>query len=952
MPERQHSSFLTGHNADYIAELHARYLEDPTSVDESWRQFFAELQDEPASVEKEVTGPGWGRPVPMQIVNGHAAPVALTNGHAAAAELPPDAHQAALDSLRAMNLIRAYRVRGHLIADLDPLGLQRTTYHPDLDPATYGFTEADYGRPIFVNNLLGFKTATLKEILPALQATYSDKIGIEYMHIQELAQRQWIQARIEVPRNHTEFTVLGKRAILQRLTDAEMFERFCDKRYTGTKRFGIDGGEALIPALEQVIKRGGQLGMKELVIGMPHRGRLNVLTNMMGKPFTAVFSEFQGNSANPEDVQGSGDVKYHLGTSSDRSFDGNLVHLSLQANPSHLEAVNPVVLGKVRAKQQQRKDTARDQVVGLLMHGDAAFAGQGLVAESLDLSELKGYRTGGTIHVVVNNQIGFTTSPAYARSGTYCTEVAKEVQAPIFHVNGDDAEAVVHVARIATEFRHRFKKDVVVDIFCYRRHGHNEGDEPAFTQPLMYKAIAAHPSTREIYAKRLVGEGVIKQEDVDQMAAELTARLDAEYEAAKSYKPNKADWLEGAWTGLRAASGDDRRGETAVPMALLKEAGAALSRVPEGFDLNRKLVRQLEAKKHAVESGEGIDWATAEALAFGTLCAEGTPVRLSGQDSGRGTFSQRHSVLIDQTNENRYIPLNHVRDGQAPFEVIDSPLSEAAVLGFEYGYSLADPHALVLWEAQFGDFANGAQVIIDQFISSGEAKWLRMSGVVLLLPHGYEGQGPEHSSARLERYLQLCGEDNWQVCNLTSAANYFHLLRRQVRRNFRKPLILMTPKSMLRAPEMMSTLADMGPGTSFHRVFADRDPAIDPAKTRRVVLSTGKVHFDLAKYRSENKIADVALIRIEQLYPFPFNTLAKELGPYKNAEFVWCQEEPENMGAWHFVDRKIERVLSGLAVKGKRARYIGRPEAAATATGMLRRHNAEQARLVAEAFAK
>jgi 2-oxoglutarate dehydrogenase E1 component len=958
MPERHPSSFLTGHNADYIAELHARYLENPTSVDESWRQFFSELQDEPESVEVEVNGPGWGRPVPMQIVNGHTAPLngsaptALTNGHAVSDVLPPDAHQAALDSLRAMNLIRAYRVRGHLIADLDPLGLQRTTYHPDLDPATYGFTEDDYDRPIFVNRLLGFTTATLREILPALQATYSGTIGIEYMHIQELEQRQWIQARIEVPRNHTEFTVLGKRAILQRLTDAEMFERFCDKRYTGTKRFGVDGGEALIPALEQVIKRGGQLGMKELVIGMPHRGRLNVLTNMMGKSFTAVFSEFQGNSANPEDVQGSGDVKYHLGTSSDRTFDGNPVHLSLQANPSHLEAVNPVVLGKVRAKQQQRKDTERNEVVGLLMHGDAAFAGQGLVPESLDLSELKGYRTGGTLHFVVNNQIGFTTSPAYARSGPYCTEVAKEVQAPIFHVNGDDAEAVVHVSRIATEFRHRFKKDVVVDIFCYRRHGHNEGDEPAFTQPLMYKAIAGHASTREIYAKRLVSEGVVKQEEIDQMAAEFTAKLEVEYEASKSYKPNKADWLEGAWTGLQAASGDDRRGETAVPVELLKEVGAALSKVPEGFDLNRKLVRQLEAKKHAIETGEGVDWSTAEALAFGTLCAEGTPVRLSGQDSGRGTFSQRHSVLIDQTNENRYIPLSHVREGQAAFEVVDSPLSEAAVLGFEYGYSLADPHALVLWEAQFGDFANGAQVIIDQFIASGEAKWLRMSGVVLLLPHGHEGQGPEHSSARLERYLTLCGEDNWQVCNLTSAANYFHLLRRQVRRNFRKPLILMAPKSMLRAPEMMSKLTDMGPGTSFHRVFGDDTALVNPAKARRVVLTTGKVHFDLAKYRTENKINDVALIRIEQLYPFPFNTLAKELGPYKNAEFVWCQEEPENAGAWHFIDRKIEKVLASIDVKGKRARYVGRPEAAATATGLLRRHNAQQAQLVAEAFAK
>jgi 2-oxoglutarate dehydrogenase E1 component len=957
MPQRQQSSFLTGHNADYIAELHARYLEDPTSVDQSWRQFFAELQDAPESVEKELKGPGWGLPAPSQIVNGHIAPIngsvtALTNGHAAAATaLPEDAQQAALDSLRAMNFIRAYRTRGHLIADLDPLGLQRRTYHPDLDPATYGFTEADWDRPIFVNHLLGFTTATLREIVPALKAIYSDKIGIEYMHIQELEQRQWIQARIEVPRNHTEFTVMGKRAILQRLTDAEMFERFCDKRYTGTKRFGIDGGEALIPALEQVIKRGGQLGMKELIIGMPHRGRLNVLTNMMGKSFSAVFSEFQGNSANPEDVQGSGDVKYHLGTSSDRSFDGNLVHLSLQANPSHLEAVNPVVLGKVRAKQQQRKDTERDQVVGLLMHGDAAFAGQGLVAESLDLSELKGYRTGGTIHFVVNNQIGFTTSPAYSRSGPYCTEVAKEIQAPIFHVNGDDPEAVVHVSRIAIEFRHRFKKDVVIDIFCYRRHGHNEGDEPAFTQPLMYKAIAVHPSTREIYAKRLIAEGVVTEADVEQAAKDFTANLEAEYEASKSYRPNKADWLEGAWTGLQAASGDDRRGETAVPIELLKEVGAALSKVPEGFNLNRKLVRQLEAKRQAIESGEGVDWATAEALAFGTLCAEGTPVRLSGQDSGRGTFSQRHAVLVDQETEDRYVPLSHVRDGQAPFEVIDSPLSEAAVLGFEYGYTLADPHALVLWEAQFGDFANGAQVIIDQFIASGEAKWLRMSGVVLLLPHGYEGQGPEHSSARFERYLQLCGEDNWQVCNLTSAANYFHALRRQVRRNFRKPLILMTPKSMLRATEVMSSLKAMGPGTSFHRVFAEVDPAIDPAKTRRVVLSTGKVYFDLAKHRAENKLTDVALIRVEQLYPFPFNTLATVLGPYKNAEFVWCQEEPENMGAWHFVDRKLERVLGGLDGKSKRARFVGRPEAAATATGMLRRHNAEQARLVAEALA-
>jgi 2-oxoglutarate dehydrogenase E1 component len=942
MSRLDESTFLTGLNAAFIAELHSRYLEDPESVDPGWRRFFAELSDAPDAVAEERTGPGWGRTQPQIIGNGTAA---ATNGHAAAAGA------AALDSIQAMNLIRGYRVRGHLIADLDPLGLTGLKSHPDLDPATYGFTAADYDRPIFVNNLLGFTTATLRQILEALKATYCGKVGVEYMHIQELEERRWIQARIEVPRNQTEFTPEGKRAILERLTAAEGLERFLDRRYTGTKRFGLDGAEALIPALEQIIKRGGGLGMKELVIGMPHRGRLNVLTNVMGKRFAALFSEFQGNPANPEDVQGSGDVKYHLGTSTDREIGDVKMHLSLTANPSHLEAVNPVVLGKVRAKQRQHGDNARDAVVGLLMHGDAAFAGQGLVPESLELSELKGYRTGGTLHVIVNNQIGFTTSPAQARSGPYPSDIAKGGQAPIFHVNGDDAEAVVHVARIATEFRHRFKKDVVVDMFCYRRHGHNEGDEPAFTQPLMYRAIEHHPTVRQIYGRRLVAEGLLRDEEVERLDGDFHSRLEAEFEAAKSYRPNKADWLEGAWAGLTVASGDERRGETAVERTLLEEVGGALTRVPEGFHLNRKLVRQLDQRRHAIESGAGIDWATGEALAFGTLCAEGTFVRLSGQDCGRGTFSQRHAVLVDQENEERYVPLNHIRPGQAAFEVIDSPLSEAAVLGFEYGYSLADPRALVLWEAQFGDFANGAQVIIDQFITSGEAKWLRMSGLVLLLPHGYEGQGPEHSSARLERFLQLCGEDNIQVCNLTTAANYFHALRRQVRRNFRKPLIVMTPKSLLRSPEVTSRLDDMGPGSSFHRLLEETDPLGDDAKVRRVILCSGKVYFDLRAARRERKIDDVAILRLEQLYPFPARTLAAALRRYPNAELVWCQEEPENMGAWSFVDRRIERTLVGLEAKAKRARYVGRLEAAATATGLLKRHNAEQARLVNDALA-
>jgi len=937
-------TFLSGPNAAFIAELYARYLEDPLSVDPSWRGFFGELADAPEAVERELEGPGWGEARPHLIGNG-----ALTNGHAA--ELPDDAHQAALDSVRAVALIRGYRVRGHLIADLDPLGLTRRQSHPDLDPATYGFTEADFDRPIFINDLLGFRTASLRRILDALKAIYCGTVGIEYMHMQDLEERRWIQARVEVPRNRTEFTPEGKRAILERLTAAEQLERFLDRRYTGTKRFGLEGGEALIPALEQVIKRGGQLGMQELVIGMPHRGRLNVLTNVMGKPYAALFSEFQGNPANPEDVQGSGDVKYHLGTSTDREIGDVKMHLSLTANPSHLEAVNPVVLGKVRAKQHQRGgEGARDAVVGLLMHGDAAFAGQGLVPESLDLSELRGYRTGGTIHVIVNNQIGFTTSPAQARSSPYPSDVAKGNQAPIFHVNGDDAEAVVHVARIATEFRQRFKKDVVVDIFCYRRHGHNEADEPAFTQPLMYRAIASHPTTREIYAQRLAAEGLVSADESETMRTDFLAQLEREFEAAKSYRPNKADWLEGAWSGLTVASNDDRRGETAVPIELLREVGSALTHVPEGFNLNPKIARQLEQKKHALERGEEIDWATAEALAIGTLCAEGTFVRLSGQDSGRGTFSQRHAVLVDQETENRYVPLNHVRDGQAPFEVVDSPLSEAAVLGFEYGYSLAEPRALIMWEAQFGDFANGAQVIIDQFIASGEAKWLRMSGVTMLLPHGYEGQGPEHSSARLERYLQLCGEDNLQVCYLTTAANYFHVLRRQVRRNFRKPLVLMTPKSLLRAHEVASPLSEMGPGTSFHRLIHEIEQIAAPEKARRVVLCSGKIYFDLLKTRREQKIDDVAILRLEQLYPFPAQTFAQMMAPYRNAELVWCQEEPENMGAWSFVDRRIEKALAAVDIKMKRARYVGRPEAAATATGLLRRHNAEQARVVAAAL--
>jgi len=957
--ERIADSFLYAGNATFVAQLYAAFLGDPAAVDPGWRAFFATLGDDERLALEEIAGPSWGigktRIVGVEDPAAAKAPPAKAKGNGAvpaAAVAGATAEQmraAALDSIRAFMLIRTYRSRGHLIANLDPLGVAERKYHKDLDYKSYGFTEADLDKLIYINSILGFgEQATLRQIIDRLVHTYCGTVGVEYMYILEPAQRLWIQERLERIENRTDFTVLGKRAILERLTAAETFERFLDKKYTGTKRFGLDGAESTIPGLEQIIKRGGQLGVKEIVIGMPHRGRLNVLANMMGKPFRAIFSEFSGNPANPEDVQGSGDVKYHLGTSSDRDFDGNTVHLSLTANPSHLEAVNPVVVGKVRAKQMQKGDLekARHAVMGLLLHGDAAFAGQGLVPETLALSDLRGYRTGGTIHFIVNNQIGFTTNPTNSRSGPYCTDVAKMVQAPIFHVNGDDPEAVVHVARVATEFRHEFQKDVVIDMWCYRRHGHNESDEPAFTQPLMYRAIAKQAPTRTIYAKKLAAEGLVAEDEANALVAGYEQKLEEDFEVAKAFRPNKADWLEGAWTGLEAARGEYIRGETAVPLELLKEVGQRLTEVPKGFNLNRKIARQLEAKRKAIEGGAGIDWATGEALAFGTLVAEGTPVRLSGQDSGRGTFSHRHAVLIDQESEQKYVPLTNVKHGQAHFEVIDSPLAEASVLGFEYGFSLAEPHCLVLWEAQFGDFANGAQVIVDQFIAAGESKWLRLSGLVMLLPHGYEGQGPEHSSARLERYLQLCAEDNMQVVNCTTPANFFHVLRRQMRRKIRKPLIVMTPKSLLRHKLAVSKLADFGPGSSFHRVLFDGTGIGPDAGIKRVVLCSGKVYFDLLEARDERKLNDdVVIIRLEQLYPFPAQSLADDLGRFRQAELVWCQEEPKNMGAWLTVNAPIEETMERLGMPG-RPKYAGRPPAASPATGLASRHAKEQAQLI------
>ncbi|HEY0183280.1 MAG TPA: 2-oxoglutarate dehydrogenase E1 component [Rhodopila sp.] len=943
------ASAFNGANAAFLADLYARWASDPTSVDPSFADLFAAMNDEARAVLEDASGASWA---PRPSFAGDATTPAAAATKAPAGGLAPDQVRAAtIASLRALMLIRSYRVRGHLEAQLDPLGLQIPHKHPELDPASYGFTEADMDKSIFIDNVLGRESATLREIMQILRQTYCGPIGVEFMHIQDPDQKSWIQRRVEGAPWHTDLGADEKRKVLQQLTEAEGFEVFCQKRYVTTKRFGLEGGEVTIPALHAIIGVAAAGGVVEVAIGMPHRGRLNTLVNIVKKPLTALFSEFGGESFKPDDVQGSGDVKYHLGTSTDVEMAGHNVHLSLQPNPSHLEAVDPVVVGKVRARQDRAGDTrTRNSVMAILMHGDAAFAGQGLVYETLAMSQLIGYRTGGTVHLVVNNQIGFTTVPAHAYSGLYCTDVAKSIQAPILHVNGDDPEAVIFCARMAAEYRMKFASDIVLDIVCYRRHGHNETDEPAFTQPLMYKAINRTKTTRTLYAEKLAAEGAVSAEDSKAMWDQFAKTLEDANAAAKSYKPNKADWLEGHWAGFTPV--DQQEAElteepTAVPTETLKRIGAALSHVPGDFNLNPKIARQLEAKQQAIETGQGIDWATGEALGFGSLLLEGSRIRLSGEDTQRGTFSQRHAVLIDQINQNEYTPLNNIVPHQARIEIYNSLLSEAGVLGFEYGYSLADPRTLVLWEAQFGDFANGAQVIIDQFLASGETKWLRMSGLVLLLPHGYEGQGPEHSSARIERYLQLCAERNMYVCNLTTPANYFHALRRQLHRNFRKPLIVFEPKSLLRHKLAVSPLEDFAEGTRFQYVIPEIDEIAPPEDVRRVAICSGKVYYDLLAERRAKDIKDIALIRLEQLYPFPENSLGRALAPYLNADVVWCQEEPENMGAWNFVDRRLEKVLGRLDMKVRRPVYVGRDAAASPATGLAKTHMSQQARVVA-----
>ncbi len=953
------TSFLGNNSSEFVETLYAEYLKNPNKIPEQWREFFQGLNEKKEKILNNANGPSWSPKKKFNLVQENIYKTENNKNSNLIETLDSrDVLEAAKDSVRANMLVRAYRIRGHLISNLDPLGLQKIKKHSELKYETYGFTKKDLSKKIFLDGVLGIQTASLEEILSIAKKTYCQNIGFEFMHMSDPEERKWIRDRIEGREKQIKFTENGRKAIFNKLVEAEGFEKFLQVKFVGTKRFGLDGGESLIPALEQIIKRGGHLGVKEVKIGMPHRGRLNVLANMMQKPFKAIFKEFFGQSiTSKKDFEG--DVKYHLGASANREFDGNLVHISLTDNPSHLEAVNPVVLGQVRAKQFFHKDKSRKKVVPVLIHGDAAFAGQGVVAECFAMSGLPGHNTGGTIHIIVNNQIGFTTAPRFARSSPYPSDLAKMVQAPIFHVNGDDPEAVVHCAKIATEFRQSFNRDVVIDMVCYRRYGHNEGDEPSFTQPLMYKKIRKHPTTLQIYGQKLIREGLISSEVYEKTKKEFKDFLNKEFIGAKDYKV-KMKWFDGVWSRFKPEIGKDRRGATGVDKEKLKLIGKKITHLPDNSNFHKTLIKVFENKRKMFTEDKPIDWSTAETLAFATLLTEGFSVRLSGQDSGRGTFSQRHSVLRNQDSHERYVPLNNISKEQKNFEVIDSLLSELGVLGFEFGYSLSEPETLVLWEAQFGDFVNGAQVVIDQFIASGESKWSRASGLVMLLPHGYEGQGPEHSSARLERFLQLCAQDNLQVVNCTTPANYFHALRRQMHRDFRKPLIVMTPKSLLRHKRCISNISNFTKKSSFHRILED-DAYLEnnnliklkkDNKVKKVIMCSGKIYFDLIEAREKAKDDKTVFLRIEQLYPFPVKQLGKQLKRYENAKFYWCQEEPKNMGAWNTARHYIDRTLEIIQVKGEKVKYVGRNAAASPATGNLNKHLAEQKEILEKVINK
>jgi 2-oxoglutarate dehydrogenase E1 component len=933
------NSYLFGGNAPFIEDLYESYLANPSSVPEEWRDYFDRMQVLPGAAAKDVAH----APVVESFVQR-----AKRGDFAAARTLQVEPVAPERLQVAALLLVTAYRIAGSRWATVDPLKRMARPSIPELEPAYYDLSEADLEHVVNAGSFVGLERTSLRNLVQALRDTYCRNIGFEYMFISDRVQRQWIQERIEPVRGVPELSVEQKKRLLQKLTEAEHLERYLHTRYVGQKRFSLEGGESLIPSIDELIQRAGAKGVQEIVLGMAHRGRLNVLVNVLGKMPQDLFLEFEGKHAHE---LSSGDVKYHNGFSSDISTQGGPVHLSLAFNPSHLEIVNPVVEGSVRARQRRRDDKTGDQVLPILVHGDAAFAGQGVVMETLNLSGTRGYGTGGTVHLIVNNQIGFTTSdPRDARSTIYCTDVAKMVEAPIFHVNGDDPEAVLFVTQMALDFRQTFHKDVVVDIVCFRKLGHNEQDEPAVTQPLMYKKINQHPGTRKLYADKLVAQGIVVAGEPEELIKKYRDTLDAGKQTVSPVLSNfkskfAVDWapfLNSKWTDAA---------DTHVPLEELQRLSEKLTTLPEGFKVHPTVGRVIEARKQMALGKLPVDWGMAETLAYASLLSNGYDVRLSGQDSGRGTFAHRHSVLHDQDRERwdqgSYTPLQHIAKDQGDFVVIDSVLSEEAVLGFEYGFSTAEPTALVIWEAQFGDFANGAQVVIDQFISSGETKWGRVCGLVMLLPHGYEGQGPEHSSARLERYLQLCAEHNMQVCVPSNAAQIFHLLRRQMLRPFRKPLIVMTPKSLLRKKEAASAIDDLANG-SFQTVIPDT-ATLDPKGVKRIVACCGKVYYDLVAKRTEMQKTDTAIIRVEQLYPFPHKQFEAETKRYSNAqEVVWCQEEPQNQGAWYQTAHYFRENMR----EDQKLYYAGRPPSASPAGGYLSRHNERQKALVEQALGK
>jgi 2-oxoglutarate dehydrogenase E1 component len=939
LKEFLNNSYLFGGNAPFIEELYEKYLANPQSVPDEWRDYFDRMQVLPGSSDKDVAH----APVVESFVQRAKAGQFIQNRTMPVEPVAPERLQVA-----ALLLVTAYRIAGSRWATVDPLKRMPRPQIPELEPAYYDLKESDLDQVVNSGSFVGLERVSLRTLIQALRDTYCRNIGFEYMFISERAQRQWIQERIEPLRGAPKVTPEEQKLLLRKLTEAEHLERYLHTRYVGQKRFSLEGGESLIPSIDELIQRAGGAGVQEIVIGMAHRGRLNVLVNVLGKMPKDLFEEFEGKAA--QELP-SGDVKYHNGFSSDITTRGGPVHLSLAFNPSHLEIVNPVVEGSVRARQRRRNDKTGDEVLPILVHGDAAFAGQGVVMETLNLSGTRGYGTGGTVHLIVNNQIGFTTSdPRDARSTIYCTDVAKMVEAPIFHVNGDDPEAVLFVTRLALDFRQTFHKDVVIDIVCFRKLGHNEQDEPAVTQPLMYKKISQHPGTRKLYADKLIAQKIIEDAEPEKLIKKYRETLEAGQQSVSPVLSNFKSKFAVDWAPFLGAKWTDAA-DTNVPLEELRRLADRVTTVPEGFTVHPTVARVIEARKQMAAGKQPVDWGMAETLAYASLLSNGYDVRLSGQDSGRGTFAHRHAVLHDQSRERwdqgTYVPLQNVGKDQGDFVVIDSVLSEEAVLGFEYGFSTAEPNALVIWEAQFGDFANGAQVVMDQFISSGETKWGRVCGLVQLLPHGYEGQGPEHSSARLERYLQLCAEHNMQVCVPSNAAQVFHLLRRQMLRPFRKPLVVMTPKSLLRKKEAASSIQELANG-SFQTVIPDTT-TVDPKGVKRIIACSGKVYYDLVFKRTELQRSDTAIIRVEQLYPFPHKQFEAEMKRYPGAtEVVWCQEEPQNQGAWYQTAHYFRENMR----EDQKLYYAGRPPSASPAGGYMARHNARQKALVEQAFGK